>query len=72
MANPEFWNDPQAAQPEMIRLAELKDVADTWRALEKRIASAYALLLLALEEGGFRATVMNAVIAAYEKSKALG
>ena len=35
----------------MIRLAELKDVADTWRALEKRIASAYDLLLLALEEG---------------------
>ncbi len=28
--------------------------------------------LLTLEEGGFRASVMNAVIAAYEKSKALG
>lgn len=28
--------------------------------------------LLALEEGGFRATVMNAVVAAYEKSKRLG
>ena len=28
--------------------------------------------LLALEEGGFRATLMNAVIAAYEKAKLLG
>ena len=28
--------------------------------------------LLTLEEGGFRASVMNAVISAYEKSKALG
>ena len=28
--------------------------------------------LLALEEGGFRASIMSAVIAAYEKSKALG
>ena len=28
--------------------------------------------LLALEEGGFRASVMNAVVAAYEKSKTLG
>jgi pyrroline-5-carboxylate reductase len=28
--------------------------------------------LLALEEGGFRSTVINAVVAAYEKSLALG
>ncbi|MBI2856526.1 MAG: peptide chain release factor 2 [Chloroflexi bacterium] len=46
-----FWDDPQAAQPAMIRLAELKDAVDTWRALEKRVASTYDLLLLALEEG---------------------
>ena len=48
---PQFWDDPQAAQPVMIHLAELKQVADTWRVLESRASSASDLLALALEEG---------------------
>ncbi|MBI4282142.1 MAG: peptide chain release factor 2 [Chloroflexi bacterium] len=47
---PHFWDDPQAAQPVMVQLAELKDVVDTWRALASRASSAYDLLSLALEE----------------------
>ena len=35
----------------MIQLAELKQVADAWRALESRASSAHDLLALALEEG---------------------
>ena len=35
----------------MIHLAELKQVVDTWRALESRTASAHDFLALALEEG---------------------
>ena len=35
----------------MIHLAELKQVADAWRALESRASSAHDLLVLALEEG---------------------
>ena len=49
--HPQFWDDPQAAQPVMIHLAELKQVVDTWRALESRASSAHDLLALALEEG---------------------
>ena len=48
---PEFWDDPQAAQPQMIRLAEIKDVADAWRDLESRASSTCELIALALEEG---------------------
>jgi peptide chain release factor 2 len=48
---PQFWDDPQAAQPVIIRLAELKQVVDTWRALESRASSAHDLLALALDEG---------------------
>jgi peptide chain release factor 2 len=35
----------------MVQLAELKQVVDTWRALESRASSAHDLLALALEEG---------------------
>ena len=35
----------------MIHLAELKQMADTWRALESRTSSAHDLLALALDEG---------------------
>lgn len=47
---PKFWDDTQAAQLVMIHLAELKQVVDTWRALEFRASSAHDLLTIALEE----------------------
>lgn len=47
---PQFWDNPQAAQHVMIHLAELKHVADTWKALDSRASSARELLALALEE----------------------
>ncbi|OGO05752.1 MAG: peptide chain release factor 2 [Chloroflexi bacterium RBG_13_54_9] len=48
---PDFWSDPDHAQREMRRLAELKDETQTWRALEKEITDLAELVDLALGEG---------------------
>ena len=46
-----FWDNPQAAQAAMIRLADLKEVVESWRSLSTRTSQAQELLALALEEG---------------------
>ena len=43
----DFWNDPDAAQRKMQRLAKLKALVDKWRALDLRIADALELAEIA-------------------------
>ncbi len=48
-AQPDFWDDPQAAGRHMQRIAGLKETVDTWRALEETAASSLELIALSLE-----------------------
>jgi peptide chain release factor 2 len=50
-AEPGFWDDPQAAQAAMRRLAEARGVVETWRTIERRTRDALELVELALAEG---------------------
>ena len=43
----DFWNDPEAAQSAMRRLAKLKALVDKWRDLAERIADAIELAQIA-------------------------
>jgi peptide chain release factor 2 len=45
-----FWDDPQAAQATMRRLAELRSTVETWRSIERRVADLIELVELAIEE----------------------
>ena len=42
-SEPEFWNQPDAAQRTMQQLSRLKTQADTWQSLADRIADAIEL-----------------------------
>jgi peptide chain release factor 2 len=42
-ADPEFWNDPEAAQKVMQEISKLKAEIERWRALENRIKDALEL-----------------------------
>ncbi|MCH8065595.1 MAG: peptide chain release factor 2 [Chloroflexi bacterium] len=48
---PGFWDDAQAAQATMKRLADLNDTVETWRGLERRSNEASELAALAAAEG---------------------
>ncbi|MFN3763913.1 MAG: PCRF domain-containing protein [Anaerolineae bacterium] len=45
-AAPDFWDDPEAAQQVMQRLADLRDEREPWVALEQRVADAVELAAL--------------------------
>ncbi|MPZ50159.1 MAG: peptide chain release factor 2 [Dehalococcoidia bacterium] len=47
---PDFWSDQHAAQSAMRRLAQLNEIVNTWRTLEKRVDEARELFELALAE----------------------
>ncbi len=51
MGRPGFWDDQQAAQTTMKRLADLNASVETWRGLERRAAEARELIDLAEAEG---------------------
>ena len=46
----DFWNDQQAAQATMRRLASIRSRVETWRGLEKRVADLLDLVDLAAAE----------------------
>lgn len=50
-SRPDFWDDPQAAQTAMRRLAHLRRTLDTWTGLARRVRDLIALADLAIEEG---------------------
>jgi peptide chain release factor 2 len=49
-SQPDFWNDPVAAQTAMRRLTELRAEVDRWRGLQRRIRDGLDLLELAAAE----------------------
>ena len=49
-AQPDFWNDAQAAQRTMRRLSRLRDEVNTWKATEQRLRDAIELAELGDEE----------------------
>ncbi|PZC49187.1 MAG: peptide chain release factor 2 [Chloroflexi bacterium] len=48
-AQPEFWDDAQAAGRHMQQIATLKETVDTWRGLEGTASSSLDLIALSLE-----------------------
>lgn len=48
-AQPEFWDDAQAAGRQMQHIAALKETVDTWRGLEGVASSSLDLIALSLE-----------------------
>ena len=48
---PEFWNNPQQAQQDMRRLAELRDTVESWQSFQSRAQSLLELVQMAQEEG---------------------
>src|SRR5205085_642581 len=48
---PGFWDDPQAAQDVMKRLASLRQRTELWRRLESRAADLAGLIEMATAEG---------------------
>jgi peptide chain release factor 2 len=50
-AQPGFWDDPQAAQSVMKRLARLRATVDGWRDVDARVRAALELADMALESG---------------------
>ena len=47
---PEFWNNPQQAQQDMRRLAELRDTVESWQSFQSRAQSLLELVQIAQEE----------------------
>jgi len=47
---PDFWLDPAKAQSTMRRLVATKDMAQTWRQLEKKVTDLIDMTILAIEE----------------------
>ena len=47
---PEFWNNPQQAQQDMRRLAELRDTVESWKSFQSRAQSLLELVQMAQEE----------------------
>ena len=52
-AQPAFWDDHQAAQKSMQRLARLKDTVEVWGGLASKTNSLHELTDLAIDEGDF-------------------
>lgn len=48
---PGFWDDPQAAQAHMRRMAELRDEVALWENLNRRVVDGLDLIELARQEG---------------------
>ena len=47
---PDFWNNPQQAQQDMRRLAELRDTVESWQSFQSRAQSLLELVQIAQEE----------------------
>ena len=48
---PDFWNNPQQAQQDMRRLAELRDTVENWQSFRMRAQSLLELVQISQEEG---------------------
>ena len=49
--DPGFWDNPQQAQQDMRRLAELRDTVESWQSFQSRVQSLLELVQIAQEEG---------------------
>jgi hypothetical protein len=50
-ARPEFWQDQARAQAIMRQLGGKKNLVNSWRELEKKVADLHDMIALAIEEG---------------------
>ena len=48
---PDFWNNPQQAQQDMRRLAELRGTVESWQSFQMRAQSLLELVQISQEEG---------------------